>query len=265
MNEKNDHNEKSNTKNKRVVAKESTIAPVELHRSYGKKKKEGFFAHFNDLLATVIACVMIAMFGIIFCAGIFMLVVMMGHIGIVLFFLGVLIFIYMIPLRSLRKRVKLTFKLKRACKKWGFTLHKERGVFKGLKWNKQGYDFTVDTGKKLWHVRYFTSHKYLVHIIFLNDKTIALKRNITKSRLKYVLGFNNPKTIRYEYSFDDPLPEMAGRKCVRALIMNPVPHDVFKTDNDGAVIPIGTGEHMRGFTLFSGSGFIETLRREAEE
>ena len=47
--------------------------------------------------------------------------------------------------------------------------------------------------------------------------------------------------------------------------MNPVPHDVFKTDMDGAVIPIGTGEPMKGYIMFSGSGFIETLRREAEE
>ncbi len=265
MFKKNEPKKKQNIPQKRVIARESTIAPVELHRSYGKKKKEGFFAHFNNLLATVLALVMILLFGIIFIMGIFMLTVMMGHIGILLFLIAVAVLIYILPLRVFRKRVKLTHRLKKACKKWGFTISRERGFFKGLKWNKQGYDFTVDTGKRLWHVRYYTSWKYLTHVIFVDNETIDVKYNITKSRLKYVLGLNDPKTVRYEYSFEDPLPDIHGRKCVRALVMNPVPHDVFKTDMDGAVIPIGTGEPMKGYIMFSGSGFIETLRREAEE
>jgi len=247
------------------IAKESDINPIPLHRSYGKKKKEGFFARFNNVLASAIALVMITMLAIIFCMGIFMLLIMMGHIGILLFFIGVAVFVWLVLLRVPRKRLKFVARLKRSCKKWGFTFHKERGFFKGLKWNKQGYDFTVDTGKRLWHVRYYTSVKYLTHVIFIDKNTVDVKQNITKSRLKYVLGFNDPKTIRHEYRFDDPLYEAKGRKCVRALIMNPVPHDVFKKDSNGAVIPIGTGEYLYGYTMFSGSGFIQTLKREAEE
>ncbi len=256
---------KRNDKQEKKIAKESEINPIPLHRSYGKRKKEGFFARFNNFLASAMALTLIILMTAVFSMGIFMLLVMMGHIGILLFFVGVAVFIWIVILRVPRKRLKFISRLKRSCKKWGFTYHKERGFFKGLKWNKQGYDFTVDTGKRLWHVRYYTSVKYLTHVVFVDKNTVDVKRNITKSRLKYVLGFNNPKTTRHEYSFNDPLYDVKGRKCVRALIMNPVPHDAFKTDTDGAVVPIGTGEYLYGYTMFSGSGFIQTLKREAEE
>ena len=82
--------------------------------------------------------------------------------------------------------------------------------------------------------------------------------------MKFVLGINTPKTKRKTFSFDDNVA-VENKKTAKALILNPVPHDVFKKDPDDATIPIGTGAYLFGYTMFSGSGFLETLKRENEQ
>ena len=37
---------------------------------------------------------------------------------------------------------------------------------------------------------------------------------------------------------------------------------MFKKLPDGTTVSIGTGEYIDGYTVFSGSGFLETLLRE---
>ena len=107
----------------------------------------------------------------------------------------------------------------------------------------------------------FYPKKHLSHIIFEDKNHVGIKTNITKSHFKFVLGFNNPKYSQFEYKYDDRI-ELKDRKSARALIINPVPHEVFKKDSDGAVIPIGTGERLFGYIMFTGSGFLEYLARD---
>ena len=137
-------------------------------------------------------------------------------------------------------------------------------MLKGLKLNGEGLDFTVDSLKKRWCVRFFTPKKYLSHITFVDKSTVEIKTNIIKSRLKLSFGLNEPKTNLIQYSYGDDV-SVGNKKVAKALIINPVPHDVFKRDKDGATIPIGTGEYLYGYTMFSGSGFLEALQREALE
>ncbi len=251
-------------KNNTEIAKESSIGQVPLHRSYGVKKREGFFVHLNNLLAAVLALCLIALLGFIWIMGIVMLVTLLGHIGIALAALSVLLFIYFKLCRKIRRRIKFIFKLKKTCKRLGLKLQFKRGLFRGLKLNGEGLDLIVDSPKKRWCVRFFTPKKHLSHVTFIDKNTVEIKINITKSRLKFVLGLNEPKTRRIKYSYDDAV-SVGNKKVAKALVLNPVPHDVFKKDKDGAIIPIGTGEYLYGYTMLSGSGFIETLQREALE
>jgi hypothetical protein len=68
------------------------------------------------------------------------------------------------------------------------------------------------------------------------------------------------KTV--SYSFTDEVLHY-GVKSARALIVNPVPHTIRKVEKDGAIYETGTGERMWGYTIFSGSGFLETLDCES--
>ena len=234
---------------------------VELHRSYGVKKRVTLATRLNEQLAKVLAVCLILLLGTIFALGMVWLTVALGTIGIMLAVIAVVVFIYVKPCRKLRKRLRFILKLRRKCRELGYKLSFTRGFFKALKLNGEGFDLTVDTGKKLWCVRFFTPKKYLSHLTFIDRNSIEIKTNITKSHFKFILGLNNVNVRRISYSFsDEPLPYHA--KSVKALIVNPVPHDVFKKDPDGAVIPIGTGERLYDYTMYTGSGFIEALRRD---
>ena len=240
----------------------SEFEQVPLHRSYGVTKRETWITYLNNLLASVLAVVLIVVLSSVWIVGIVLLISMMGYLGIFLAMVACAVLIYLIPMRKLRKRVRFLFRLRRTCKKYGFKLTFKRNFFSGLRFNKRGLDFTVDTGKKIWCVRFFTTPKYLSHITFVDKKSIQIKTGIIKSRLGFVLGLNRSKVKHIEYTFDDCVAS-TDKKMEKAILLNPVPHDVFKKDYDGAIIPIGTGERIHGYTIFSGSGFLENLRREA--
>lgn len=268
---------------KRVIAEYSELNQTELHRSYGVKKKEGFLAHFNDRFASVLVIAFYALMIIICIIGAVSIMFMLGAIGIAVVVLSVVAFIWLKLLRVFRKRIKFLFKLKRQCKKLGYKIKFYRGFFKGLRFNKEGVDFIVDTGKKLWVVRFLPCKKYDTELIFNDKDTIIMKRDpmmmkgsVSHARGRYggrynFVGFDaltkqilggKTKTKVINYSFTDK-KEQLYRTSERALIINPVPYMIKKKEDDGATYETGTGERMWGYTVFSGSGFINTLRNES--
>ena len=237
---------------------------VPFHRAYGVKKRVTVFTYLNEILAWVLAVVLFGVLGVMWVLGAYTLFAMMGGVGIALAFIVTALFVYFKLCRKLRKRAKFMRKLKRRCRKLGYKITVYRSFLKGLKLNKSGFDLTVNTGSKLWCIRFFTPPKYLCHLVILSKDRIQLKTNLTKSHFKFILGFNNTKIKELDYSFKDELPN-TGKKAERALILNPVPHELFKKDEDGAVIPTGTGSRMYGYTIFTGTGFLETLERESKD
>lgn len=235
-----------------------------LHRSYGVKKRVSVFTHINSGLAVVMAIAMIVTLAVMWIAGAIMLIILMGGIGTAIAIIATISFVYFKLCRKMRKRAKLMRRLKRRCRKLGYTVTRQRGFFKGLKLNKEGFDLTVDTGKKLWCVRFFTPPKYFCHLVILSKDEMQFRFNITQSYFKFILGLNEEKRVDFDYRFDDELPE-THKNAERALLLNPVPHELFKKDEDGAVIPTGTGTHIHGYTVFTGTGFLQTLERESRE
>ena len=163
--------------NKKVLAEYSELNQTELHRSYGVKKKEGFFAHFNDKIATLLLVTLYAFQIIIWILGAFWLTVLLGTIGVVIATCAIAAFIWWKFFRVFRKRAKFIFKLKKTCKSLGYKIRFHRGFFKGLRFNKTGIDLTVDTGKKLWTVRFLPCRNYNMDLIFEDEKTIVIKNN----------------------------------------------------------------------------------------
>lgn len=272
-----------NTSAPRKLAVYSELNQTELHRSYGVKKKEGFFAHLNDHLATLLLIIMYFWCFVIIIIGSVAVVIMLGTIGIVLATVTIAVLAYRIGFRVTRKRRSFLRRLRRCCRKNKYKLKFYRGYFKATKFNTDGIDFTVDTGRELWSVRFLTYRKYNIDMIFEDEKTLTIKTNPVRmkasimpseSEMPFMTGiaarmtlsgtmpkfFQRKKVLNFDYSFTD-IEEMEGRECKRALVINPLPHTIKKKEEDGAVYETGSGERMWGYTIYSGSGFITELNR----
>lgn len=267
---------------KREIAEYSDVYKVPLHRSYGITKRESFFTYLNEYLATALTVILYAAMFIMIAVGLYMLITLLGHVGQLIAILALIWFILWKFFRVPRKRIKFLLKLRRKCRALGYKIEYKRGILRGMRFNKSGADLTVDTGKKLWTVRFLPAKRYNCDFIFEDESTLKIKHNpirfkssIMGRRASYVAiskqssggGANDKikiKTLPYSFSEADEI-KMNGRKSARALVINPVPHTLKKKEKDGATYETGTGERMWGYTVFSGTGFLETLERESIE
>ena len=272
-------NEHTNTQKRKKSAEYSEIYQVPLHRAYGTKKRETWLSHFNEYLATFLLILLYAWMFIMLALGAYMLIDALDHIGTMIVIIAVVWFISWKFLRVPRKRIKFLLKLRRKCKNLGYKLEFKRNIFKGMRFLTEGIDLTISTGKKIWAVRFLPCYRYNSDLIFVDENTIKIKHN--PIRLKSSLLPSNSRhasrwTFKTEnkrslfdgkvktltYSFTDEVLHY-GVKSARALIVNPVPHTIRKVEKDGATYETGTGERMWGYTLYSGSGFLEALDRES--
>ena len=264
---------------KKKFARFSEIYQVPLHRSYGVRKRETWLSHFNEYLATFLLILLYAWMFIMLALGAYMLIDALDHIGTLIVIIAVAWFISWKFLRIPRKRIKFLLRLRKKCKNLGYRIEYKRNVFAGMRFLKEGIDLTIDTGKKVWAVRFLPCYRYNSDLIFVDENTIKIKHN--PIRLKASLFPVNarhaqrltPKTENKRFSFGGKTKTVSysftdevlhyGVKSARALIVNPVPHTIRKVEKDGAIYETGTGERMWGYTLYSGSGFLETLDRES--
>ncbi len=231
---------------------------------YKPKDKRSIFASINEILAIVMGFILLGLCGIIIVIGLIFFIYAFQTTGVVIILIGGILFTYIVLLRSLRKRMRFVRKLKKKCKKYGFKIEKKRGVFRGLKLNKEGFDLIITAPHTRYYIRFFTPRRHKSHITIYDENTVEIKTNIHNSRWKFILGLDKVKVRRMAYSYSDAVNEGVLR-AKKVLLVNPVPHSMFKKDSDGAVIPIGTGERLYDYTIFSGSGFINELQREYEK
>ncbi len=242
----------------------SRINPVPAYRAYGVTKRENFFTVLNEILAIILGWYLyIPCFFIILVGTIFM-IKLLGNTGVIFAFLVIILFIYFVLGRNIRKRASFVSKLRKKCKQLGYAFEFKRSFFRGLRFNNEGIDLIVHSPYKRWYLRFMTPKKHRSYITILNRNEIEVKTNVTRNHLKAVLGFGKIKVRRYDYSFKEVF-NSDSIKTQKVLLINPVPLDMFKKDIDGATIPIGSGEKLYDYVMFSGSGFISDLQREYDE
>lgn len=250
--------------NKKTRPEVSEYNPVPLYRSYGVTKRESIFTKINEILAVFVGWIIyIPCFIIIFIGTAFM-VYAMGSVGVVFSSLAVLLFVYFVLARNIRKRARFIFKLRKKCRNLGYVFKFKRSFLSGLKFNKEGIDLEVYTPDKIWYLRFMTPKTHKSHITILNKFEMEIKTNITRSRMKRILGLDTVKVRRIDYSFNEVF-KRDNIETQKVLLVNPVPFDMFKMDIDGARIPIGTGEKLYDYIMLSANGFINTLQREYDE
>ncbi len=271
-------------KNKERV-EESKIDPVSRARAYGVTKRETWLTRFNNRLADLLYLTFYILAGIIWIMGICAVIYMLGTIGIAICIIASVLIFNFVVLRTYRKRLKFVRKLKKVCKKNKYRLKFERGFFKSLKYAPNSFDFSVDTGRTVWHVRYLTVRKYNTQLTFLDKDTAQMisprpKSNSivnTYSRNRGIVrnyntlssdthGFERLARVRlFDLSLDETVSNINHKTARKALLINPVPHSLYKKEHDGSTVPTGTGEAIGDYTIFTASGFIETLPRDAYE
>ena len=258
----------------------SNISPVSRARAYGVTKRESVFTRLNEHLADVLFVVLFALYISVAVVGAMGMVYMLQEIGIVICIIAALVFVYLVPLRALRKRFFFLLKLKKLCKRNKIRLRQSRSFWRGLKNNDTGIDLTVETGTAVWLVRFFAVRKYDSAMVFSDGDSVQItsprpKGNVpsavrsSASRVRMVkrdssaLGFRRIKTTVFPISFEDGAESVNGKTLKRSLIVNPVPHSIYVKLPDGNFVPTGNGEKLKNYTVFTASGFAEMLQRES--
>ena len=162
--------------------------------------------------------------------------------------------------RTLRKRQKFTRKFKKVCKKKGFRIRYEQNFFQSLIWSPDKQDFVVETKNTSYYVRYLTINQYRSTLYLENEHLLRLVKAPPVGLLR--IFSVSSKTKKYPFDFQIPKRGL-DRKTVKVLIVNPVCQEIkVKSFNGGYEITGDSGTQF-GFTVHTGSGFLDALEREA--
>ncbi len=234
---------------------------VPLYRSYGVKRRETVLDRvlvvFYRIVATLIFLTALFALGLI-------IVFAVAYLGLLTqVVLGLLLLILLLyrPCRFLHKRRSFVRKLKRLCKRQGWQLTMHRGFFASLRHKEGAFDFSLDMGKTVYDGTYLTLYRYNTFLTFLSADRIQTKKGMV-GRLAVVWGFVPKPDIR-PFVVGEAICRK-GKRSERAVILNPVPHSMFVKNKDGETVASGSGERQFGYVICTGSGFLETLQREAE-
>ncbi len=226
------------------------------------KREEGIIGKLNNVLATLMGIGLLFFCAIVIFLYVFFMITALEKIGIILAVLTVTLLIYFIALRVIRKRLNFMRKLKKVCRKNGLRIKKERGFFKSLRNNTKGFDLVVSSRSTSYYIRFFATHRRASHLTFCDESTVQVTTNIRNNRFKVVLGLDKPKVKTKPYSYADT-PPSSVKNAVKILIVNPVPHDMFKISSGSVTVPTGTGDRLYDYTLYTATGFLNMLERDS--
>ena len=237
---------------------------VPLYRSYGVTKKVNLTMRaIRDTVAKIVTVVFLVIEFFLILIPTYMLAVYTDVlIATVLFLILFSIFFFNVT-KLPRRRLKFWRKLKKACKKNGYELEVKRGFFKSLSWNKEGIDFKLKAGKWTYYVKFATTKRFLSSFTFVSKNEMKYSKIKRNSRFSVIMDFGiKPKSfsIKFPSDIDDN-----DKYSVKAILINPAVSSVEKKGSDGVVVPTGSGEKIFGYTVFTGTGLLESVKRNIEE
>ena len=137
----------------------------------------------------------------------------------------------------------------------------ERSFFQTLQWNPSGYDFVLKTKDTAYYVKYLTIRKYRSTLYFDSPELLRLIKAQSRNRLVRIFSISSK--LQY-YPLDFQIPEHgSAMKAVKVLLLNPVCEEMKGKNIEGGYEATGNGAEHFGVFVYTGSGFLETLGREA--
>lgn len=238
---------------------DSDMGQVPLYRSYGVKKKARPVVTAINLTLAKIFTAGIMLFNFLIIAIVSFFIFRYG--GVLLATLVTLVLFWVFVgkhSRIPRRRMGFTRKLKRACKKNGYELEFRRGPFESYFWNESSEPDTVLRAEgETYYIKYATATRPLSSFTFLSRDKMRYTKHRPRNRFSTVLELKD-KSREMKISF----PKGEGK---RVILVNPMPRDIFVKNDMGVTVPTGSGERVYGYTVYSGTGFLEMLERERNE
>lgn len=254
---------KKQKKKEADTSKGSKFNPIESYRSYGKTKKEyAFMEYLKRFLARgVVVIMMISLLSILATGSLAFLLYGNVLISFLAMFSMALIFFAKFS-KPIRRRLKFQKKLKKLCREKRYKLTFEQSFIDSLFWSPEKLDFTLNTGTHLYLVHYLTLPKYNASLTFMDSENFVY----TKHRLRnpFTLIFDlKDKSKNYSVKFPEKYV-LDRKKTVKAIIVNPVCRDIFRKNENGSIEATGSGGDIFGASVFTGTGFLENVRRNEE-
>lgn len=256
--------ENSNEEDKRIERIKIESEDIPLYRSYGVTKKVNpTFRFIRDLIFKILIAALFAVELFLMSIGVYMMAKYTGVlIATVLAVVAVAIFVFQVT-KLPRRRLSFLRKLKKACKENGYELEQRRGFFTSLKWaSGNKIDFKLKANGWTYYVKYATSKRFLASFTFLSKSEMKYTKIARQSRIATVFDFKD-RSITVPIVFPDEIDE-EDKRSVKAILINPAVMDVDRKGSDGSTVPTGSGEKLFGYTIFTATGFLETLKRISE-
>ncbi len=238
---------------------------VPLYRSYGVTKRVNpTMRKIRDALAkSLTVMLMVTELAIIFVVTFMLAFYTDILVATVLFLVLFSIFFYNAT-KLLRRRAGFIRKLKKCCKKNGYQIEFKRSFVKSFSWaHGDAVDFVLKAGKWTYYVKLATSKRFLSSYTFISKNEMKYTKIARHNRFAIILDFKD-KTKSLPIAFPKDVPD-DDKYTVKAILINPAVMNVERKGSDGVIIPTGSGEKLFGYTIYTGTGFIETIKRNAQE
>lgn len=238
---------------------------IPLYRSYGVKRKVNPTAEKIKYSVAKILTVLLLVseLAIIILVTVMMAVYTDVLIATIMFIILFSIFFFNAT-KLLRRRMSFVRKLKKACKENKYRLEFKKSFFKSFSWAvDDSVDFTVKAGKYTYYVKYATSKRFLSSFTFVSKNQMKYTKIARHNRFTIIFDVKD-KIYTMPIEFPKGIDEN-DKYTVKAILINPAVMNIEKKGSDGVVVPTGSGEKLFGYTIYTGTGFIETLKRNAED
>ena len=236
---------------------------VPMWKSYGVHKRyRPWLTKLNDILVKILAIVFLS--PIFFAAGLVTFIILYLApvfpgimFATVMLVLSGLIFLYINGLRVPRKRAAFYIKVKRFCRKNRYTVRFERNFWSSLFWAKdERLDFVIKAGNWTYYVKVFGSTHKRSDVTFCHDGELMYRRYPKKNLISHMFDLQ-PRVRKIKIVFPET-PE--GEKNIKAVVLNPVPMEMYKKKQNREVEMTGNCDALFGYTVFTDSGFLDSVR-----
>lgn len=235
-----------------------------LYRAYGVWRKKHpvydkiFFYGIRAVVLFVLAVIGLALF-----ATFLSLLLYADILVATVFILIVAIVLTVVFTRTLRKRLRLLRRIKKLCTEKKYRLRQNRKFLHSFKWDDKEPDFILETGRYVYYVHLLTVAKYNSTLTFRSPDFIEKVSYPLNNKFTLIFEFS-PKRVELPTHFK-PLPTDDRKRHIRTVLVNPVCREMYETDREGGVLATGNGMEKFGYTVFTGSGFAEAIRRNEEK
>ena len=245
------------------IGAEYNSEKIPSYRAYGVWRKNHPVLDrivFYALRAVVIF--VLAVLGLAFFASVYSLLLYSGVLVATVFLLLVVGVVSFIFTKVPRKRYKFYRRLKKLCKSEKYRLKICRKPWRSFTWRSAEPDFILSAGMREYYVHFLTVSKYNSTLTVMNANEIERISYPLDNKFTIIFEFK-PHKKTYITDFK-PLSEVNGKRCVRAIIVNPVCKEMYEKDTDGTLSATGSGLEKFGYTLYTATGFIESVKRNTK-